>query len=85
MATEIRQLALVKKGQHYIFRYQPGEEASLIQALMDKAEDPNCPLDWFDAAILSHRLGNSMATELQTIIRAKLGLGSSNQKAADAT
>src|SRR4051794_39420562 len=48
MAQEPKQLTLIKKGQYYLFRYQPGDEGSLIQNLIDKAEDPHCALDWFD-------------------------------------
>ena len=84
MPTETRQLTLVKKGQYYLFRYQPGEEATLIQTLMEKADDPQCPLDWFDAAVLSHQMGHRMAGEMQGLLKAKLGVTGSN-KAADAT
>ena len=42
MATDARQLTLIKKGQYYLFRYLPGDEAVLIQNLIDKAEDPRC-------------------------------------------
>ena len=82
MPMEMRQLTLVKKGQYYLFRYQPGEEATLIQTLMEKADDPQCPLDWFDAAVLSHQMGHRMAGEMQGLLKAKLGV---TNKAADAT
>lgn len=84
MQTEMRQLTLVKKGHYYLFHYQPGEEAQLIQTLMNKADDPMCPLDWFDAAVLSHQMGHRMANEMQGLLKAKLGVGGIN-KAADAT
>jgi len=83
MEVEMRQLTLVKKGHYYLFRYVPGEEAVLIQTLMEKADDPTCPLDWFDAAVLSHQMGHRMAGEMQGLLKAKLGTGSN--KAADAT
>src|SRR5437868_5686938 len=40
MAHEARQLTLIKKGHYYLFRYLPGDEAALIQTLIEKAEDP---------------------------------------------
>jgi len=85
MATEARQLTLIKKGQYYLFRYLPGEETALIQALIDKAEDPRCALDWFDAAVLSHQMGHRMAAEMQTLLKNKLGTSGGYKKAADAT
>jgi len=85
MATEARQLTLIKKGQYYLFRYLPGEETALIQALIDKAEDPRCALDWFDAAVLSHQMGHRMAAEMQTLLKNKLGSSGGYKKAADAT
>jgi hypothetical protein len=85
MANDARQLTLIKKGHYYLFRYQTGDEATLIQTLIDKAEDPRCPLDWFDAAVLSHQMGHRMASEMQTLLKNKLGMPGGYKKAADAT
>lgn len=83
--ADTRQLTLVKKGHYYLFRYTPGEEATLIQTLIDRAQDPSCPLDWFDAAVLSHQMGHRMGHEMQAILKAKHGGSGSVKKAADAT
>ncbi len=85
MVEEQRQLTLLKKGQYYVFRYLPGEEASMIKVLMDKAQDPACPLDWFDAAVLSHQMGHRMASEMQKMLKVNLGVNTVVKKAADAT
>ena len=86
MRNEARQLTLIKKGQYYLFRYMPGDEALLIRTLIAKAEDPRCPLDWFDAAVLSHQMGHRMAAEMQELLKNKLGMaGGYNKRAADAT
>jgi hypothetical protein len=82
--TEPRQLTL-KKGQYHLFRYQPGDEAALIQTLIEKAEDPKCSLDWFDAAVLAHQMGHRMAAEMQSLLKNKLGTAGGYKKAADAT
>jgi hypothetical protein len=52
---------------------------------MEKAQDPKSPLDWFDAAVLSHQMGHRMASEMQHLLKAKLGVSDSHKKAADAT
>jgi hypothetical protein len=83
-----RQLTLIKKGHHYLFRYRPGDETLLIQTLIDKAQDPHCALDWFDAAVLSHQMGHRRASEMQELLKDKLGAaggGGGCKKAADAT
>jgi hypothetical protein len=81
---ESRQLTLVKKGHYYVFRYQPGEEGALLQTLIDLAENPSSPLDWFDAAVLSHQMGHRMADEMQALLKSKMG-APGNYKKADAT
>ena len=85
MQDQTRQLTLMKKGHVYLFRYGPGDEAELLRTLMERAQDPICPLDWFDAAVLSHQMGHRMASEMQTLLKGQLGLGGSCEKAADAT
>ncbi len=49
-------LTIYKHGHQYVFRYKNEDEATLIQVLISKAEDINCPLDWFDAAVLCHKI-----------------------------
>ncbi len=83
MTKEMRQLTLVKKGHRYLFRYAPGQEATLIQTLIQKAEDPQGPLDWFDAAVLSHQMGHRMASEMQTLLKNKLGRAGGYSSAKD--
>ena len=85
MTSEMRQLTLVKKGHTYLFRYLPGDEATVIQELMEKAENPKSPLDWFDAAVLSHQMGHRMGHEMQGLLKSKLGVSGGHKKAADAT
>jgi hypothetical protein len=85
MQNESKQLTLIKKGQYHLFRYQPGDEAALIQTLIDKAEDPQSQLDWFDAAVLAHQMGHRMAAEMQNLLKDKLGMAGGYKKVADAT
>jgi hypothetical protein len=63
----IRQLSLVKQSERFIFRYQSGEEADVIDAFAELAADPNSPFDWFDAAVLSYQMGRRLEMELDQI------------------
>ena len=74
MTGDIRQLTLVKKGHYFLFRYKTGEEACVLQALIEKAQDPASDINWFDAAVLSHQMGHRIAGELQTLLAATLTL-----------
>ncbi|MEK6799571.1 MAG: hypothetical protein AABZ12_11440 [Planctomycetota bacterium] len=63
----IRQLSLVKGEERFIFRYQPGQETSVIDSFASMAADPNSSFDWFDAAVLSYQMGRRLEMELDRI------------------
>lgn len=65
-----KQLVLVKHGHRYVFRYERGEETKVLSGLVDLARDPQSELDWFDAAVLSHQLGERMSEQLERLRRA---------------
>jgi len=48
-------LTCVRNGHTYLFRYAPGDLSGLTAALARAAEDPQNPLDHFDAAILFYQ------------------------------
>ena len=64
-----RQLALVKRGHRYVFRYGPGEEPRMLKELVELAQDPTVDLDWFDAAVLTHQMGRRMSEQLDRILK----------------
>lgn len=64
-AGDQRELVLVKNGQRYVFRCAPGDEPKLLNQLGDLVRDPRMDLDWFDAAVLSHQIGQRLGTQLQ--------------------
>jgi hypothetical protein len=64
-----RQLVLVKRSQRWVFRYCPGEETNVLQSLAEEAEDPTSNFDWFDAAVLSHQMGDKMARQLKNLMK----------------
>jgi hypothetical protein len=63
----IRQLSLVKGSQRYVFRYQAGQEADVIDAFASLAGDKTSEFDWFDAAVLSYQMGRRLEKELDQI------------------
>ena len=63
----IRQLSLVKDDERFVFRYQAGQEAEVIDAFASMAGDQENAFDWFDAAVLSYQMGRRLETELDQI------------------
>ena len=69
--AEVRTLSLVKGQQHFCFRYEVGDEAKVLDALVDMVNRRDLCFDWFDAAVLSHQLGQHLAKELKTFLPKK--------------
>lgn len=65
----IRQLSLVKGPDRYVFRYQAGQEAEVIDAFASLASDQSSQFDWFDAAVLSYQMGRRLERELDQIAK----------------
>lgn len=63
-----RQLALVKNGHRYVFHYSAGQESELLERLSSMARDPACKLEMFDAAVLSHQVGQRLGQQIDQII-----------------
>lgn len=53
-------LTLVKDRQRFIFRYAEGQEAALLASFVELAAKPDSDFDWFDAAVLSYKMGQRM-------------------------
>ena len=68
-ATGMRQLALAKQGHRYVFDYAPGQETELLERLVHLANDPNCALGMFDAAVLSHQVGMSLSQQVGEMLK----------------
>ncbi len=63
----IRQLSLVKGDERFVFRYQPGQEADVIDSFASMAANQSNEFDWFDAAVLSYQMGRRLETELDQV------------------
>jgi hypothetical protein len=68
---DVKTLSLVKGREHFCFRYEVGQEAKVLDALVDMVHRRELPFDWFDAAVLSHQLGQHLAKELKTYLPKK--------------
>ena len=64
----IRQLSLVKGSERFVFRYEAGREADVIDSFSGLANDRTCQFDWFDAAVLSYQMGRRLEMELDQIV-----------------
>lgn len=68
MESSQKQLVLNKGGQQYIFRYNGGNEASLLDALVAAAKDKQTDFDWFDAAVLSFKLSQGLMGQADELL-----------------
>ena len=66
-----RTLSLVKGDQQFCFRYEVGDEGKVLESLIEMVNRRELPFDWFDAAVLSHQLGQHLAKELKAYLPKK--------------
>lgn len=66
--TVMKTLSLLKGEQQFCFRYEVGQEAHVLEALVDMVNQREMKFDWFDAAVLSHQLGQHLAKELKAFL-----------------
>jgi len=63
-----RQLVLNKGVEKFIFRYENGCEDELLDALIEQAKDKRTDFDWFDAAVLSFKLTQSLIGQASELL-----------------
>lgn len=63
-----KQLVLNKGSEKYIFRYEKGCEGQLLDALVASAMDNKVDFDWFDAAVLSFKLTQSLIHQADNLL-----------------
>lgn len=66
-----QQLVLSKGKEKYVFRYDAGKEDELLDALIDQAKDRRTDFDWFDAAVLSFKLTQSLIRQADNLLGQK--------------
>jgi len=68
MKNAKRQLVLNKGKEKFIFRYKEGQENELLEILMEQAKDNRTRFDWFDAAVLSLKLVQSLIGQADELL-----------------
>jgi hypothetical protein len=69
MTKPKRQVVLNKGAEKFIFRYEQGREDELLDALIDQAKDNRTGFDWFDAAVLSFKLTQTLIGHAEDLLR----------------
>lgn len=69
--SQKKTLSLVKGPHHFCFRYETGDETKVLDALVEMVKKNDTGFDWFDAAIMSHQLGQHLAKELKAYLPKK--------------
>jgi len=69
--SSMKTLSLMKGQQHFCFRYEVGQESKVLDALVEMVNRRDLSFDWFDAAVLSHQLGEHLAKELKAFLPKK--------------
>jgi hypothetical protein len=67
----MKTLSLVKGTHQFCFRYEVGHEAKVLDTLIEMVNRRDLAFDWFDAAVLSHQLGQHLAKELKAYLPKK--------------
>jgi hypothetical protein len=67
----MKTLSLVKGKHQFRFHYEVGKESAVLEALVETVQRKELPFDWFDAAVLSHQLGQHLAKELKGLLPKK--------------
>ena len=70
-AASLATLSLTKGKHHFCFRYEKGDETQVLEALVDLVNRKEHSFDWFDAAVMSHQLGQHLAKEFQSYLPKK--------------
>ncbi len=66
--NKMRQLVLNKSGQRFVFRYEEGREDELLEAIKEQAESKRTDFDWFDAAVLSFKLTQTLISRADELL-----------------
>ncbi len=69
--AEMKTISMVKGVHQFCFTYEAGQEAGVLDALIDMVNRRELSFDWFDAAVISHQLGQHLAKELKGFLPKK--------------
>lgn len=74
MSNEVNVLALIKGTEHYIYIYDDGSRAEVINTFRDQAADPGLSLNWFDAMVLTAKSRDQKDMEATPLVGQESGL-----------
>lgn len=61
---------MLNKGKEkFIFRYDAGSEDKLLEVFIEQAKDKRTDFDWFDAAVLSFKLTQSLLGQANELLQ----------------
>jgi hypothetical protein len=67
--SKIKKQIVLKKGrQKFIYRYENGSEDKLLDVLVEQAQSGRTDFDWFDAAVVSFKLTQSLIGQADELI-----------------
>ncbi|MBN2133449.1 MAG: hypothetical protein JW741_28375 [Sedimentisphaerales bacterium] len=69
MQKSKRQLVLNKGAEKFIFRYEQGREDTLLDALIEQVRNKRTDFDWFDAAVLSFKLTQTLIGNAEDLLQ----------------
>ncbi len=69
--SDMKTLSLIKGKDQFCFRYEVGQESKVLESLIEMVNRRELSFDWFDAAVLSHQLGQHLAKELKAYLPKK--------------
>lgn len=69
--SETKTLLLAKNEHRFVIVFDVGTESVVMDALIALVNNVDEPFDWFDAAILSHQVGQHLAKELKSFLPKK--------------
>lgn len=71
MGKARKQLVLSKGREKFIFLYDAGQENKLLDVLIEQAKNKQTSFDWFDAAVLSFKIANSLIEQADEPLKEK--------------
>ena len=66
--SQQKELSLLKADETFIFRYEPGYEETVLDSIVEMANDRANNFDWFDAAVLSFQLSKNLVEEADRLL-----------------
>lgn len=68
----VKTISLVKGKDQYHFRYEEGGEGEVLRSIVELVNRRDVSFDWFDAAVLSHQMGQHLSKELKGYLPKKV-------------